>query len=179
MRSRLDARDNYTPGWKYNHWEQKGVPIRLEVGPMDLEKRTARLVRRDDGSKCDVPEGEVLGSVQATLEAIQAALFAKSKAERDEKLVQVTEWKDFVPALERHCIVLTPFVNETEWEEEVKRKSREEALADGEQEDARAATSMAAKTLCIPFEQPELPPGTKCFVSGKEATCWVLWGRSY
>lgn len=154
------------------------MPIRLEVGPMDLEKRTARLVRRDDGSKRDVPEGEVLPVVQETLAAIQADLFAKSKAERDEKLVRVTEWQDFVPALERHCIVLTPFCNETEWEEEVKRKSREEAL-NGEQEDARSATSMAAKTLCIPFEQPELPAGTKCFVSGKDASCWVLWGRSY
>lgn len=145
---------------------------------MDLEKRTVRLVRRDTGEKNDLGEATVLASVQSTLEAIQQHLFNKSKAERDEKLVKVLEWKDFVPALNKQCIVLTPFVNETEWEEEVKRKSREEALQ-GEAEDDRTSTSVAAKTLCIPFEQPELPPGTKCFVSGKDATCWVLWGRSY
>jgi len=178
VRVHLDDRDNYTPGWKYNHWEQKGVPLRMEVGPLDLEKGTVRVVRRDDGSMEDMAEGVVVETVLQRLEQIQKDMFERCKAQRDEKLVQVTEWKDFVPALERKCIVLTPFVNETEWEEEVKRKSREEALA-GEAEDDRTATSVAAKTLCIPFDQPELPAGTKCFVSGKEATCWVLWGRSY
>ena len=145
---------------------------------MDLEKKTVRMVRRDTGAKTDLKEEVVVETIPGILEEIQAHLFAKSKAERDEKLVKVLEWKDFVPALEKHCIVLTPFVNETSWEEEVKRKSREEAL-EGEAEDDRTSTSVAAKTLCIPFEQPELPKGTKCFVSGKEATCWVLWGRSY
>lgn len=178
IRVHLDHRDNYTPGWKYNHWEQKGVPLRLEVGPMDLDKGTARMVRRDSGLKVDLAGEAVVHTVLHVLEEIQANLFAKCKAERDKKLVKVWEWKDFVPALEEKCVILTPFVNETEWEEEVKRRSREEALA-GESEDARTATSAAAKTLCIPFDQPDLPPGTKCFVSGKEATCWVLWGRSY
>lgn len=178
VRVHLDDRDNYTPGWKYNHWEQKGVPLRLEIGPLDLEKGTVRVVRRDDGSKEDMAEGVVVETVLQRLNQIHKDMFERCKAQRDEKLVRVTEWKDFVPALEKKCIVLTPFVNETEWEEEVKRRSREEALA-GEAEDDRTATSVAAKTLCIPFDQPELPAGTKCFVSGKEATCWVLWGRSY
>jgi prolyl-tRNA synthetase len=56
--------------------------------------------------------------------------------------------------------------------------SREEAL-NGEAEMATTATSVAGKTLCKPFEQPPLPEGTKCFVSGLPATTWVLWGRSY
>lgn len=125
------------------------------------------------------------------LEEIQMSLFEKSKRERDEKIVQVLEWKDFVPALNRQCLVLTPFCDQTEWEEKVKvsilsslrshriqRMSREEALSGG-QEDARTATSIAAKTLCKPFDQPPLPEGTPCFVSGLPATTWVLWGRSY
>lgn len=68
-----------------------------------------------------------------------------------------------------------------EWEEWVKDKSREESLQSrGEgPEDDRTATSVAAKTLCIPFDQPELAEGTKCIASGLPATCWVLWGRSY
>jgi prolyl-tRNA synthetase len=117
------------------------------------------------------------------LEEIQAGLFEKAKKFRDDHLVQVTEWKDFVPNLEKHNLVLTPWCGgeHKDWEEWVKNKSREESLAaSGEaEEDARTATSVAAKTLCIPFNQPELPPGTKCFASGKEAKCWVLWGRSY
>lgn len=56
--------------------------------------------------------------------------------------------------------------------------SREETL-NGEVELATTATSVAAKTLCKPFDQPPLPAGTPCFVSGKPATTWVLWGRSY
>ncbi len=56
--------------------------------------------------------------------------------------------------------------------------SREEGLQ-GQQESDTVATSVAAKTLCKPFEQPPLPEGTLCFVSGLPATTWVLWGRSY
>lgn len=47
IRVETDKRDNYTPGWKFNHWEMKGIPLRLEIGPMDLEKGTVVLVRRD------------------------------------------------------------------------------------------------------------------------------------
>ena len=63
----------------------------------------------------------------------------------------------------------------------MKEKSRAESLKSrGEgNEDDRAATSVAAKTLCIPFDQPKLEEGTKCIASGLPATCWVLWGRSY
>lgn len=59
--------------------------------------------------------------------------------------------------------------------------SREESFqAHGEQgEDEKTATSVAAKMLCIPFDQPKLPAGAKCIASGMDATCWVLWGRSH
>lgn len=68
-----------------------------------------------------------------------------------------------------------------DWEEWVKDKSREESLANAglEGEADTTATSVAAKTLCIPFDQPDLPEGTKCIASGMPATCWVMWGRSY
>jgi len=93
----------------------------------------------------------------------------------------VTEWKKFVPELEKHNLVLTPWCGGEydEWEDWVKETSRKEALQEGEEEDQRTATSVAAKTLCIPFDQPELPEGTKCIASGLPAKCWVLWGRSY
>ena len=90
------------------------------------------------------------------------------------------KWQDFVPTVSEGKWALTPFCNETEYEELVKDKSKAEALAaTGEEEDEKCATPVAAKTLCIPFDQPPLPEGTECFVSGKPATCWVLWGRSY
>ena len=137
-----------------------------------------RIVRRDDGSKEDIPIEGLETYVTNLLETIQKSLFEKAKKGRDEKLVQVTKWEDFVPALEKHCLVLTPFCDQTEWEDIVKKRSREEAL-NGGTEAATTATSQAAKTLCKPFDQPPLPAGTLCFVSGLPATTWVLWGRSY
>lgn len=173
----------YNPGWKYNHWEQKGVPLRIEVGPRDLQSNQARLVTRYNGHKEDVSVENLAIYIEEKLEKIQGEMFEKAKAARDEHLVQVTDWKDFVPNLEKHNIVLTPWCGgeHKDWEEWVKEKSREESLkARGEEaEDSRTATSVAAKTLCIPFDQPELAEGTKCFASGLPATCWVLWGRSY
>jgi prolyl-tRNA synthetase len=179
VRVEVDARMNYTPGWKFNHWEQKGVPIRLEIGQRDVEAQQCRLVRRDTGDKCDVSTVNGLAEVITTmLDNIHDYLFQKSKAERDAKTVTIYEWKDFVPALEQSCLIMTPFCDETEWEETVKTRSREESLA-GATEEATCATSAAGKSLCKPFDQPPLPEGTKCFISGKPAKAWVLWGRSY
>ena len=180
IRCKLDDRLIYNPGWKYAHWEQKGVPIRIEVGPRDLENKQARMVVRFGGEKIDVSVDDLAGAVEKKLVEVQTNMFNKAKEFRDDHLVQVTEWKDFVPNLELHNLVLTPWCGgeHQDWEEWVKDKSREESLQ-GEVEDARAATSVAAKTLCIPFTQPELAAGTKCIATGLPATCCVLWGRSY
>ncbi len=182
IRVEVDVRDNYTAGWKYNHWEQKGVPIRIEIGPHDVKARSVIAVRRDDGSKHTVAfgcgGGELGKEIKLMLEKIQTSLFARALQDRNLHYSKVTCWEDFVPALERHDIIMAPFCNEAEWEEKVKERSREEALC-GVQEDNRVATSLAAKALCIPLEQPDLPSGTKCFISGKPAVKWVLWGRSY
>jgi prolyl-tRNA synthetase len=51
IRAYVDDRDNYNPGWKYNHWEQKGVPLRFELGPKDIDKNEVRVVQRFDGKK--------------------------------------------------------------------------------------------------------------------------------
>ena len=180
VRVNVDDRDNYNPGWKYNHWELKGVPLRIELGPKDMEKQQVRMVRRDTNAKEDVPWALVPQKVALLLVSIQHDMLARAQKERDEALVRVMKWEDFVPTIGEGKLALTPFCNETEWEEAVKDKSKAEALAaSGEEEDERCATPVAAKTLCIPFEQPPLPEGTPCFVSGKPATCWVLWGRSY
>jgi len=183
LRAKYDDRAMYNPGWKYNHWEQKGVPIRIEVGPMDIEKKQVRAVIRHNGEKIDLPLEGLGAYIKDKMEDIHTAMFEKASAERDAHVVQVTEWKDFVPNLEKHNLVLTPWCGpeHEDWEEWVKKTSREESLANigEEEEDDRAATSVAAKTLCIPFDQPELPEGSKCIASGMAATCWILWGRSY
>mgnify|MGYP002883497590 FL=1 len=158
------------------------MPLRIEVGPRDVEARQARCVRRDSNEKEDVPMACLTQKVALLLVTMQHDLLSKARKSRDDNIVKVWEWKDFVPALQKGHMVLTPFCNETEFEELVKDKSKAEALAalGQETEDEREATPVAAKTLCIPFDAPELPAGTPCFVAPeKPATCWVLWGRSY
>eukprot|EP00586_Coscinodiscus_wailesii_P011113 CAMPEP_0172496260 /NCGR_PEP_ID=MMETSP1066-20121228/84196_1 /TAXON_ID=671091 /ORGANISM="Coscinodiscus wailesii, Strain CCMP2513" /LENGTH=975 /DNA_ID=CAMNT_0013268455 /DNA_START=88 /DNA_END=3015 /DNA_ORIENTATION=- len=183
IRATYDGRTMYNPGWKFNHWEQKGVPIRLEVGPRDIEKNQVFFCIRHSMEKKDIPVSDLPTLIPEELKNIHNQMFEKVKKERDSHLVQVTEWKDFVPNLEKNNMVLTPWCGgeHQDWEEWVKEKSREESLSarGQEAEEDTCATSVAAKTLCIPFEQPELKEGTKCIASGLDATCWVLWGRSY
>ena len=92
----------YNPGWKYNHWEQKGVPIRIEVGPMDIEKNQVRAVIRHNGDKIDLPLEGLGAVIKDKLDDIHKAMFEKASAVRDEHVVQVTDWKDFVPNLEKN-----------------------------------------------------------------------------
>ncbi|EIE23566.1 prolyl-tRNA synthetase [Coccomyxa subellipsoidea C-169] len=166
VRVQCDDRDNYRPGWKYNHWEVKGVPIRLELGFKDLEKKSAVLARRDTGAKETVALTDVAARVPELLEQIQADMLARSTAEFEECKETATTWDEFMAALDRKHMVLAPWADEEEIEEDVRKRSA-------------TAEAMGAKTLCIPLEQPELPPGTKCFASGKDAKNWALWGRSY
>lgn len=168
FRVRCDTRENYTPGWKYNHWELKGVPLRIELGPKDLEQRSVRFVRRDNGAKEDVSWQRLVEHARQTLDQMQKDLLEKATKERDQNVVEVRNWKDFLPALDAKKLVLAPWCEETAVEEWVKANS---AGGDG---------AMGAKTLCIPFRQPALPGGTMCFAApDKPAKRWTLWGRSY
>ena len=166
---KLDGRDNYPPGWKYNYWELKGVPLRCEFGPRDLAAGTCVLVRRDNKEKETVPLVSLAARACELLAAIQAGLLAKATAERNARISKITSWPEFVPALDRKHMVLAPWCEDPDSEEWVKKQS------------AKESDRGAAKTLCIPFEQPVLVPGTPCFTGfhGKVATCWALWGRSY
>nr|CCA27955.1 prolyltRNA synthetase putative [Albugo laibachii Nc14] len=183
VRVQVDDRQVYTPGWKYNFWELKGVPLRFEIGPKDVVNRQVRVVRRDNGVKTDIPVYELSTSIPALLEGIQSDMLANARQTRDSKIQTVVEWKDFVSALSQGSMILTPFCNELEWEEVVKTKSRQESLAlmGLEDEAENTATSAAAKTLCNPFENNRQPldESLRCFISGKPAKTWTLWGRSY
>jgi len=167
VRSKLDARDNYTPGWKYNHWELKGVPLRVEFGMRDMENNTCVIARRDNREKESVKIEDLPKRVTELCEQVQNDMFERAKKQRDENIVRLTSWDGFISALDEKKLIMTPWCNTKESEELVKKKSTAESAGG------------AAKTLCIPFEQPALEPGTKCFITGEEAKCWVLWGRSY
>ncbi len=78
------------------------------------------MVRRDNGEKIDINVNELFSTIPTLLSTIQSDMFNKAKAARDSKIVKVTSWEGFVPALESHCMVLTPFCDQMEWEEKVK-----------------------------------------------------------
>ena len=166
VRVTTDCRENYTPGWKYNHWELKGVPLRIELGPRDLESQSVMLARRDTGEKTNAKWDEIATCVPAMLDRIQQEMYQKAKGEFESCIEKVTTWNDFMAALDRKHMVLAPWADEESIEDDIK---------------ARSATAelMGAKSLCIPLDQPELPEGTLCFASGKPAKNWVLLGRSY
>jgi len=166
VRTKSDTRENYTPGWKYNHWELKGIPIRLEIGQRDIDNGKAVLVRRDTGEKIFIEQTALLEEVQALLAKIQTEMLERARAEHAQCVETVTTWDEFMACLDRKHCALVPWGDEEEIEEDIKRRS---AVGD----------AMGAKSLCIPFDQPELPEGTKCFASGGLAKNWGLFGRSY
>ncbi|RZB49179.1 Proline--tRNA ligase, cytoplasmic isoform C [Glycine soja] len=165
IRAESDSRDNYSPGWKYSNWEMKGVPLRIEIGPKDLANKQVRAVRRDNGAKIDIASADLVVEIKKLLDTIQQNLFDVAKQKRDECIQIIHTWDEFVQALNQRKMILAPWCDEEEVEADVKARTKGEMGA--------------AKTLCSPFDQPELPEGTKCFASGKPATKWTYWGRSY
>jgi prolyl-tRNA synthetase len=78
FRANIDLREEYTPGWKFNYWEMKGVPIRIEVGPKDIKKKQVVLVRRDNGKKIVIKEKFLEKNLSKLLESIQENLTKKA-----------------------------------------------------------------------------------------------------
>ncbi|EKM57048.1 uncharacterized protein PHACADRAFT_254575 [Phanerochaete carnosa HHB-10118-sp] len=178
IKARADVRDGYTPGYKFNDWEQKGVPLRLELGPADLAKKQTLSVRRDTGVKAPLALGEIAKTVPQLLETIQADLFKRAKEAYDSRLKTITNWGEVVPALDSKCVVAMPWCEEEACEDDIKERSGRSS----EPQDERAP-SAGAKSLCIPFDQERFPPiepgKTKCTACGKDAKRWTLFGRSY
>jgi prolyl-tRNA synthetase len=179
VRCDQDTRDGYTPAWKFNDWELKGVPLRLEFGPKDAAKEVVSYARRDTGVKGTIPLAELATQVPALLETIQADLYEKAEKSFRAHRIQITKWEEVVPALDARNVVIIPSCLVPECEDRIKELTKsEETNAEGQR-----APSMGMKSLCIPFEQPEgLVKGeTKCLnpECGRLADQWCMFGRSY
>ncbi|KAF7356787.1 putative prolyl-tRNA synthetase C19C7.06 [Mycena venus] len=178
IRAKADLREGYTPGYKFNDWEQKGVPLRLEIGPNDLAKQQTLTVRRDTGAKNPVGLADIGATVKALLDTIQSEMFSKAKATYDSCIKEVTQWDDIVPALDNKNVVVIPWCEVEECEDDIKERSGRAS----EPQDERAP-SAGAKSLCIPFDQSRwatiVPGKTKCPACGKDAKRWTMFGRSY
>ncbi|KZT41612.1 prolyl-tRNA synthetase [Sistotremastrum suecicum HHB10207 ss-3] len=178
IRSRADLREGYTPGYKFNDWEQKGVPLRLEIGPQDLAKKQTLSVRRDTGVKAPIPLEDIASSVHDLLETIQSEMFERAKEGYYSRVKEITKWDDVVPTLDSKCVVVMPWCEREACEDDIKERSGRAS----EPQDERAP-SAGAKSLAIPFDQSKWAPieqgKTKCPACGTDAKRWTLFGRSY
>ena len=123
IKAKADLRDNYTPGFKFNHWELRGVPLRIELGPKDLEKSQVTCVRRDTGAKFALPLDNLEKGVQEALDTIQREMFERAKAKMSDSIVPVHKWEDFVPTLNAKKLCLIPWCDRMECEEDIKDNS--------------------------------------------------------
>jgi prolyl-tRNA synthetase len=115
-----DFRDQYTPGWKFNEWELKGVPLRIEVGPRDVQNKQCVLVRRDTSQKTTTKDEQVLSEVKRCLREIQENLFAKAKKALQESIHEVANYEDFKKSIaQQGGFIRAGWCGETECEEQI------------------------------------------------------------
>jgi prolyl-tRNA synthetase len=97
---KIDDREQHSPGWKFNDWEKRGVPLRIEVGPKDLDKNQVTLARRDNGQKAPVPQDGLDRAVSEMLETIQKSLYERASEFREKHTYRVDDYKKFPEILD-------------------------------------------------------------------------------
>jgi prolyl-tRNA synthetase len=155
----LDDRQEYTPGWKFNQWEMKGVPIRVEVGPRDIKNGQVVMVRRDTGQKAFVKDPEILAAAEKLLQEIQDNMLAKAKAILAEKTSTVQSYEELKQVLDgKGGFVKASWCGNPECETKVKDQT-------------------GATVRVRPFQADE--PTTGCVICGQKGKEMVYFARSY
>lgn len=158
-RMEIDLRDNYTPGYKFNDWEMRGVPVRIELGPRDIQNNVCMLVRRDTSEKIVVSLDEIGTKLQEILEQIQTNMYQECNNIREKRTNIAHNMDEFIKNIdENQGYVKTMWCGSEECEDKIKELT-------------------GAHSRCIPFEQENL--GTTCACCGKAAKQMVVWGRQY
>jgi prolyl-tRNA synthetase len=148
-----------SPGWKFSEHEMRGVPVRIEIGPRDIEANNAILARRDTGEKIVVSLDNIEEEVTKLLEAIQKDLLAKARAHRDSHTYTAATKEEFVKLVaEKPGFIKAMWCGDEACELEIKEKT-------------------GATSRCMPFEQEEI--SDKCVCCGKPAKKMVYWGKAY
>jgi prolyl-tRNA synthetase len=156
----LDERTEVSPGWKFNEWELKGIPIRIEIGPKDLEKKQVVVFIRDTLKKQEIKIKDLKNFIEKELEDMQDRLYKNAEKFLNNALDKAENLHEALKKLKEMKLVLVPLKNSKEIEEILKDKTN------------------GAKTLNIPEKQPEIK-GKKCIISGEQADYWVYIGKSY
>ena len=121
LRVTLDDRDMYTPGWKYAEWELRGVPLRVEIGPKDIEKSAVMVARRDTREKASLAMDGLAAGLRDLLDQIQQNLFAKAVLFRDEHTQRVSDYETFKSVMDgRPGFVIAPWCGAAACETQIK-----------------------------------------------------------
>ena len=159
FRVELDDRDEYTPGWKFNNWEMKGVPIRIEIGPRDLANGQVVLVRRDKGDKRKTKEDELVEIVDHWLEDIQNNLYMQAKNRLQENVRSAADYEEFKQIIEdKRGFVKAHWCGNEACEQQIKKETK-------------------ATIRCLPLEDEK--QAGKCILCGKDSSSIVYFGRAY
>ena len=175
LRSEYDGRDNYSPGWKFNHWELKGVPLRLEVGPKDVKAKKVVVVKRVDGQKTVLNIEGCVEEIKKLLKQVHEIMLRNAQKQLNDNKVVCESFDKFCEELDQNKIILAPYCGAIPCEENIKKLSARETVEKG-------APAMGAKGLCIPFEQPSpILPSHSCINPGCKQTpkFFTLFGKSY
>lgn len=156
----LDDREGYKPGFKFNEWELRGIPLRIEIGPKDVEEKKVLIVRRDNGKKESVLFEKVKDKVEELLEDIQTEMLKKAEKLLKEAIVKVEKFDALKKTIESKKIAFAPLCNSRKCEDELKFKSG------------------GAKVLNIPEQQPSLEKA-KCVICGMKPDYFAYVGKSY
>jgi len=160
VRVMLDDRDSQTPGWKYNEWEMRGVPLRMEIGPKDLEKSQVVLARRDTREKAFVPMDGLAVKVDEMLAAIQKALFDRAIQFRTEHTTETDSYDEFKQIMDgRPGFVISPWCGSEKCEADIKAETQ-------------------ATIRNIPFTAKPAT-GKKCLKCDAPATTHAWFAKSY
>jgi prolyl-tRNA synthetase len=160
IRVKVDDRESQTPGWKFNEWEMRGVPLRLAIGPKDIEKSQVELARRDTREKSYAPMDGLAAHIEDMLKTIQKALYDRALAFRTEHTTETDSYAEFKQIMEgRPGFVVSPWCGSAQCEADIKDETQ-------------------ATIRNIPFSSPP-PIGKKCLKCGADAVASAWFAKSY
>ena len=157
---KIDDRDNLRPGFKFAEWELKGVPVRIVIGPRDLENGTVEIARRDTSTKESASQEGLASKVKSLMDDIQKNLYNKALAFRDANVVKVDTWDEFKEQIEKGGFLLCHWDGTPETEEKIKEETK-------------------ATIRCIPIDSCVCEEEGKCVYSGKPSHRRVIFARAY
>ncbi|MEK6827332.1 MAG: His/Gly/Thr/Pro-type tRNA ligase C-terminal domain-containing protein, partial [Nanoarchaeota archaeon] len=156
----LDEREDFSPGRKFSEWELKGIPLRIEIGPKDLEKNQVTIVKRNDSKKLEIKIGSLKKEIPKLLEQIQTELYDNAKKLLNSNTEKTENKKQMIQFIKDKKMVLVPMCSSEKCEDVLKDETG------------------GAKTLFIDPKNSSVK-NSKCIICNKQAEYWVYVGRTY